>query len=871
MALEKSDIPDLAAAIANAMRGVLPGGEGGETRPGAEVGEREADEPKARAAHARKMKDLQAEEELVARIFKNRKDRDQAEEIAYKRQQAELRLQYDLDKLSKEQYEDKLRDLKTVRTKNILQKEANRLLFDQSKAIGGMLKMGEHPFFNVGNFIKLGKAMKTAFTSLKGAFSMLGGGLLGLLMAFVNAVIDMIFAVDKMESSIKKTTGATQAYARATTEAYDATMAFGGTPAKAEKAFKALYGTVTDFTSQGLVPYRQEMLQSLIILENFGVSQQDAAKAIQNSMKIFGESGRKATQTTLEMTKFAQEIGVPTSQLIGDFNQMAPSLAKLGQAGEKAFKDLARTAKATGMEMNKLLQMTDKFDTFEGAAEQAGKLNAALGTNAVNAMDLLTETDPVARFEMIRDAIMDTGLTFDDMSYYQRKFYADALGLGDVSDLAKMMSGDMSDLGDAGMKTTAEYAAMADESRKNMDLQERFKAALMGMIPVLTPVIDKLREMMAAFETEEGPIYDFIHTDLPAFVTALQDIPITLKSIGTTAMWVAGIWMGFKVLMAIMQPLIWANTMAMKLKTLADVSNAKAQVLLAPAVRATATQMLALGAAIALIGIGVGAAAYGLGTFVRAFKGMESDEIGAVAAALMSFAIAVGFMVLVLLKVAPAAGVAAGPLYAIGGAIALIGLGVGVAAFGLAELMKNMTGAKVANLGALSLGIVGLAGAISLLAAALIALTFGGVGLLVLKGVFSEIEESAKNVGPVLAPYTTILASLANIKGDGLDLMAKSLNQIKKNLIGLDVNKVEKLTAMLSAAEAVQLSAAAIGLNVQTAGATARISESRSAKGPSEAAPAQYNLSIDLSVDGTKFGNKVIQIIGNKVKEAATQ
>ena len=46
--------------------------------------------------------------------------------------------------------------------------------------------------------------------------------------------------------------------------------------------------------------------------------------------------------------------------------------------------------------MEKVLNIVSKFDTFEGAAEAAGKLNAALGTNAVNAMDLLMETDPAA-------------------------------------------------------------------------------------------------------------------------------------------------------------------------------------------------------------------------------------------------------------------------------------------------------------------------------------------------------------------------------------------------------------------------------------------------------------------------------------------
>ena len=69
--------------------------------------------------------------------------------------------------------------------------------------------------------------------------------------------------------------------------------------------------------------------------------------------------------------------------------------------------------------MQKLLNMTNKFDTFEGAAEQVGQMNAALGGNFLNTMDLMMETDPIGRFEQIRGALEDAGLEFDSMSYCQ--------------------------------------------------------------------------------------------------------------------------------------------------------------------------------------------------------------------------------------------------------------------------------------------------------------------------------------------------------------------------------------------------------------------------------------------------------------------
>ena len=93
-------------------------------------------------------------------------------------------------------------------------------------------------------------------------------------------------------------------------------------------------------------------------------------------------------------------------------------LAKLGDNGVEAFSELSRISKITGMEMNKLLAVTDKFDTFEGAAESVGKLNALLGGPFLNSMEMVMETDPTERMKKLSDGLRDSGKSFDQMSYY---------------------------------------------------------------------------------------------------------------------------------------------------------------------------------------------------------------------------------------------------------------------------------------------------------------------------------------------------------------------------------------------------------------------------------------------------------------------
>ena len=164
--------------------------------------------------------------------------------------------------------------------------------------------------------------------------------------------------------------------------------------------------------------------------------------------KGFAQTPEQAANTMLELDAVARDLGVSTAKMGADFAGASTHLQKLsGPEAVQAFKQLAVVSKATGIEVSRLLAITEKFDTFEGAATQAGKLNAALGGNFVNAMELMTATNPVERFEMIRDSILDAGLSFDEMSYFQKKFFADAAGMADVGELALAMSGDFGAVG----------------------------------------------------------------------------------------------------------------------------------------------------------------------------------------------------------------------------------------------------------------------------------------------------------------------------------------------------------------------------------------------------------------------------------------
>ena len=292
------------------------------------------------------------------------------------------------------------------------------------------------------------------------------------------------------EAAFMKTTGASKDFASSISDVYGETRKYGVATKDVSDSMAALHAGFTDFTFASKAQ-RESLSKTGAVLGKMGVSQQDFASGVQISTKALGMSAEAANQEMLNMEKFAENIGVAPAEMAKQFAGAGNMMAKMGDQGVGAFKDLAIAAKVSGMQMEKILQLTNKFDTFEGAAEMAGKLNAAMGGNFVNAMDMMMATNPAERFEMIRDSLSSAGLEFDNMSYYQTKFYADSLGLSDVSELALIMSGNTETLAGATEKSAQSYADAAKRAQTMQSFQENLNAVFVQLIPVMTSVIDK--------------------------------------------------------------------------------------------------------------------------------------------------------------------------------------------------------------------------------------------------------------------------------------------------------------------------------------------------------------------------------------------
>jgi len=293
----------------------------------------------------------------------------------------------------------------------------------------------------------------------------------------LGSIKSMVMGAHIAEKQFEKTFQLPAEYTTRLHENYKALNQYGVSAEEASAATGDLVMNVTEFTMASGAQ-QDSLVKTTALLAETGIASADVAKGVQTSMKMFGQSIQGAETTALELAAVARELQVVPGEMAAQYAAMGPQLAKFGREGISTFKELSRIQKLTGMEMGKVLQIASKFDTFEDAATATGKLNAALGGNFVNAMDMMMDTDPASRFETIRGAIENAGLSFDTMSYYQKQFYTDALGLSDVGDLALMLSGRTDLMTDATDASAESYEKQAERAKSVQNIQEQLQNIL---------------------------------------------------------------------------------------------------------------------------------------------------------------------------------------------------------------------------------------------------------------------------------------------------------------------------------------------------------------------------------------------------------
>jgi len=359
----------------------------------------------------------------------------------------------------------------------------------------------EKSFF--GKLEKLGasktfQSMGTQISSALKPANLVGAAMTQLVQASVQAV----GARDRNIASFNKATGAGGKYNQVIEQTYKRTDGLAIAHEDAAAAVQDLtmgFGGFAKLTEQT----QADLGQLVAGFENLGMSGAESVEFLDTAVKSLGMSVPEAQEALKETANTAANLGIPVAKFTKDLKATMPTLSAFGNRAMDVFTETAAVADALGMSTSELVNTMERFTTFRGAAESAGKLNAMLG-GTINSMELVAASakGPAETLKVLRRGIDASGKSFQDLGVFGKKAIADALGV-DVEQAGKMMSMSAEEIADAQKK-----AEQATKDKADMDktLNEMMKAAIPSakqfaeifnqMAPFIEVVINGLRAVV---------------------------------------------------------------------------------------------------------------------------------------------------------------------------------------------------------------------------------------------------------------------------------------------------------------------------------------------------------------------------------------
>lgn len=298
--------------------------------------------------------------------------------------------------------------------------------------------------------------------------------------------ISLAKAQDTATAALSKATGAGDKYDKTIQDVYMSNRRFGASFDDANNAISSMYEQVPQFDSISQST-RDSLAETSILLDKLGVSSDTSAGIVSHMTTTMALSADQAVEYTRELAGLSG-AGMSLQKVYGDYMKVANRLATYtGPKSIEVFQKLGKVAKATASDVGTLLDVAEQFDTFDRAAEIAGRFNALLGGNFIDPTALVNMEDMGDRINYIVGLRDKAGVMWETLSRYERLSLASSLGM-EVDQLGKLWT-----MSRAEMEASAE-AAEELEKRANaaVSVQEKWTSVQQTFAIAMGPAIDLL-------------------------------------------------------------------------------------------------------------------------------------------------------------------------------------------------------------------------------------------------------------------------------------------------------------------------------------------------------------------------------------------
>jgi hypothetical protein len=196
-------------------------------------------------------------------------------------------------------------------------------------------------------------------------------------------------------------------------------------------AYAGLYSEMATFSDLS-ARQQKDLAVTTSNLSRVGVSVELTGKNFNVLTKSIGLTASAAAQTQERLARTAMGLGVAPKKMLADFNSAMNQLGVYGRNGVVIFEKLARQAKAMGVEVSTLNDIFgENMDTFEGASEIAGNLNAQFGTNLFTVEELLG-ADEAQRSSIVKTKLAMMGIS-SETEKFNKKMLMNTLHIKDAN------------------------------------------------------------------------------------------------------------------------------------------------------------------------------------------------------------------------------------------------------------------------------------------------------------------------------------------------------------------------------------------------------------------------------------------------------
>ena len=386
-----------------------------------------------------------------------------------------------------------------IKAGTALSKNYENALFKVSGAFGELYT--NYIPKTAGELKGLGKSLQKNVLSVE--------GLRHAAVALTGIFFNMAMASDKSLASFRANTGAGMEYKTVMNGVRNQSRAAGVSFEEASKSMESLYTNMSGFTE--LSESEQTNLTNTVALMNeLGVSTDLTSKVMDTATKSLGYSASETAALADTLKDTAISLGKPINDVVSDFASAAPKLAFYGKKMMNVFQALEKQSKATGLSIDQILGLTgEQFDTFEGAGQAVGKLNAILGGPYLNSIDMVNASEE-KRMEMLKGAVDASGVIFSDLNKYEQKMFASAMGT-DVDTLRRAM-GNLSAAEELSIQKQEKLAKLAANTKS---------------------VMDELRNALRSLVTDNKDLFDSMVKTIKSFSEFLQGLDETDKKLIT--------------------------------------------------------------------------------------------------------------------------------------------------------------------------------------------------------------------------------------------------------------------------------------------------------------------------------------------------